>query len=430
MPSEHSGLLARAFALIFRLAIAFIAFGRIIVLIRVLNLHEFALVAVLEAAAGLIGVLVSGGIGDALLRAGVSGTPRSAFGALVGRSFVSSIGIGLVGVVVLVIFIRTVDFGADASLVGWVALTYGFSIVSGRVTGIAVAAVRTWLPLASYYWVTGTPAALKALAQIGGAVWGGLSGYIFATLAAEFLSLLFVIGFSVGQGAIDTRAALRDWHRAPSVKQVSQTALSVYIIKIAAEAGRRLPLVILGIVSTPAIYSSFAAAIQLTSRMQIINQALTPLIVPTTGRAQSQGLDAFRRAVRKEAVSAAVINLGAATGAVGIWWLLGPSLFGIPKWTAMNLFLHLALLGELFLAGVVLCNVAVLIHSPKLALQAAASVVLQIAMLPAMIWTLSRGPDGVLKAMLVVVGVQALLFTHAIYSSVSALRARGNSDDA
>lgn len=402
---------SRPFALVFRIAVAAVAALRLLAVLHWLPSDQYGLVAVVESAALLISAVASGGVADALLREAAVRPDGPAFRDLAARGMKALLALAILASVVLIGYLLVFNLAAYRSLLPLFVAAYCATILGEKLGNGLIAILRGRGSLKDYYLTSTAALFVRTGAVLTGVALGGLQGYLVAVLLSEAAVLALLGGYALLHQGLRKAFTAQASHVDVEQRSLLRLSLGAYTIKLAAELWRRGPLLILGAAFPPAAYGFLAAALQLSSRVQLVNKALNPIIIPAAGRAYNAGPEEYLKVARREFSWGFAYNAGVVLAAMAAWHAVGRLIVGADKWAGISQFIYLALAAELIVSSITLANSIVSLQSRAALRHGVVSLVLQGAVLGALAAAIARyAPAHAVSLMLpVMIAVELML---------------------
>lgn len=343
----------------------FIGLVRMIIIVRLLTLSDYATIGVVEGIRLTIGTIFGLSLPDALAREGVLEADDRGFSALVASTYAVTLVIALIAVGVLLTVVALAPWIYEDQRIGSLLLICIPILFLDRLWSVTLAVLRAQLLF--------KPFVLAGLAQ---SVIGfgltitfvyeyGVKGY-FHSQWLVFLVLLALTGkLWTRHFKLTTLDALRSqWRQA--VRKLWGVSVFLYVFKGSGQLWRRLPIIMGGSFVDPTTLGAVTVALNLAAKVQVINQALWPLVVPRLTSAFAGGSKVFKRIAMEECAHLSLINTAVFLIFAFCWSLGGHLIIGYERWVQIGELFYLSLGVEALAAVVYVSNMCVLVPAKAL----------------------------------------------------------------
>jgi O-antigen/teichoic acid export membrane protein len=405
--------------------LAVAGFIRTIVIVRLLTLDDYALLGVVEAIRGVIETVFGLAIIDSLSREGAAESDKDRLGQLVAVAYFNTLVLGLAsGLAFWVVSLYSQFLLSDPRLPALVILAFVVSLAE-RMLQISLTVLQITNRQRVFVistFIQGIVGTVTTIAFVW--VWG-VFGY--------FYSLIIILGLF----AVIAAAGSRRLVSFPSVPMLVQVwtmmssrlwnlSWSMYLLKGSGVLWRRAPLLLAAPLASQALIGAVSAALDLSNKIHILQQAVSPLIVPRLSRALANGGRNFVERAKDELFEIGGLNVIALLIAVSAWAWLGAIVLTEERWMAIGSSFYFALLVECTLIIAHVAAICVLIPTSNIGELSVATVLIRLFVVPIFFLCVLLGADmknAIFLALLLPGAVVAALFITISARVLRALKA-------
>jgi O-antigen/teichoic acid export membrane protein len=345
--SKYTFILSRAL-------LAIIGVARTVAVVRILPLSDYALIGVVEAVRNVIGTLLGFGVGDSLSREGAAERDPRRKGHLLAVSYVNGLVLNLAaGLAFILVALFSEHLYDDPRVPEMLAVAFAVSVLE-RLWLLSLAALRVFDNHRAFLLFGFVYGVLNAVLTVTLVTILGVGGYFYAQIATGSLLVTLVLVVIIrGTVLPGLRELIDGWRQ--TTAQLWGVSWFMYMFKGSTTLWRRLPILISAPFAAPQVLGAVSAALDLGFKIQLLHQALSPLIIPRLTRACAESKQHYARVVRSELLEVIALNLTAFIIAVLSWRWVGAPLLTPERWSLIGDLFYLALMVE---ATLVVANIS------------------------------------------------------------------------
>lgn len=344
-----------------RVILAAVGVLRTIAVIRLLSLEDYALVGIVESTRNLVSTLLGFGVGDSISREGAIEKDHNKFAGLIFASFFSATGLNIItGCCLYILSFYTAQFSIDPKAAGFLIIAVLISTVE-RYWLLSLSVIRIQDGHKSFLVYSFLNGLLGAAFTIYLTWRYGLIGYFHSQWVIGAFLLLFLI--------VHIALKLRSYQLNKSVFTGLIGAMSrlwavswfMYMSKGSGVIWRRAPLLLGSQVVDSQAIGIIAISLDLATKLQLLQQSLSPLIIPKLSKQFSDSKSKFYKAAKTELKQIFSLTVFACIAGFILWAYFGDLLIGRERWLMIGGFFYLAIAVEFSLAIVGLFNICIMI---------------------------------------------------------------------
>jgi len=355
---------SKAGFLLSRGVLAVIAFAKILLVIRVLPLEEYAKLGIIESVRVVVIALIGMGISEAMAREGGGEADYESRGRILFAGLFAAAFLAAVGLLVMVTLAGFVAIFLPASGMAGLLLIAAAIVPAERLYGALLGSLQATHDFAFYIRASLAYGIVIAAVTVPMTALWGVSGYFAAQAIVTVITVGFMAHRIAGQVRLPEFAGMQV-AVTDGLRRLWSVGWFAFASKTSMIAWRRLPLLAVASVLPPKTLGLVAATMDISSKMHLAYEALLPMVLPKLSRAFRQDRSSFLKHAKKELRSGAWLSAGIVVIAVSGWLLLGNLFVGRERFIGMRELMLAAIAMESILLATNLLVMCVLLPSGR-----------------------------------------------------------------
>lgn len=364
--------------------LALVGLARTVMVLRILSPEDYALLGVTESVRLIVTVVVGLGISDAIAREGARERDPARRARLMVSGLILTAFFSVIAIIVMLIIARIAPLSAVDPRIGDMLLLASAVVVTERFWGYLQSCLQALLAYRLFAVSLFCHGIFISLLTVISTYKWGVGGYFVAQAIANGLgAILLTVSVRRNIGVPGLNGLMAGWARIS--RSLWPIARYAYSAKCSLVLWRRLPIV-LGANFIPApVLGAIVATLDLTSKVNLANEALAPITLPKLTRIHGSAPHAFYDASRRELRTFIAINLATLAVASALWLLLGQALVGYDRWHQIQPLFFLGLGVEVCLLTVSIVSTCVIVPSGNVAGLAMVTLMGRVVVTPAVL---------------------------------------------
>ena len=402
-----------------------IATVKSVFVVRILLIEDYAVIGVVEGWIVLAGVIGSMGVDVGLTREVAAEEDEEEAYGLIAAGFIGEVAAKTVAVLLLLAGSAVAGVLYEDGRVG-TFLVIGTVVCLGEcVVGLGLAILRARQRYGAYLGSLLATSVVDGVVTVSLTASLGLPGYFIARAGTLFLLSLILLALIWRRLERLPWAELRPRLR-PAWKRLWTLSAFTYATRLAAMAWRRLPIVLGANLFGAHAIGVATIALDISGKLQLLNQSLSPLMVPLMARRFKSDRRRFLETSMREWYRIVALNLAAAAVMAMAWETVGPWVITRARWEAVGATFHAALLAMLCSNLVWVSNMCVLVPAKTTQGLAIPTIVLRLSVVPILLalwwWRPVADAYVIPLAMLIPAGCLAFLYQRQAKRSLGRLQ--------